>query len=244
MNVANSQMNYGPGPASRKPARSEVIASSILLCVLVGVGTDVLVTVMVYLNAWAGPAFPWFIAPALAISFAVFRRSRGWYKQLPTVRPPSKAVSALASVLLGAAIAAAALLSVALVSRDALLHGRIELTGDHYHTTAALRAGVSLTVPVMAALYEEAGARAALQLRLQHVIGPVSAEVLAGIVFVVLHGFVIAKSPWQVPFLALSAFANGRLAAVTQTVGYPVLSHGLSNGILMVTYIIFRGMNR
>src|SRR2546430_1630005 len=134
-------MNYGPGPASRKPARSEVIASSILLCVLVGVGTDVLVT-------------------------------------------------------------------------------------------------------VMAELYEEAGARAALQLRLQHVIGPVSAEVLAGIVFVVLHGFVIAKSPWQVPFLALSAFANGRLAAVTQTVGYPVLSHGLSNGILMVTYIIFRGMNR
>ena len=133
---------------------------------------------------------------------------------------------------------------MALVSGDALIHGRIELSGDQYHTTAALRAGVSLTVPVMGAFCEEAGVRGALQLRLQHVIGPLWAEILAATVFVVLHGLVIAKSPWQLPFLALAAIANGRLAALTQRVGYSVLSHGLSNGILIATYVVFRGMNR
>jgi membrane protease YdiL (CAAX protease family) len=149
----------------------------------------------------------------------------------------------LAGVLLATAIAAVALLSMGLVAHDALIHGRIGMSGDQYRT-AAIRAGVSLTGPVMASFYEEAAIRGALQLRLQHVIGPLRAEILSGIVFVVLHGLVIAKSPWQIPFLVFSAFANGRLAAVTQTVGYPALSHGLSNAILVVTYGTLRGMNR
>lgn len=239
MNVENSQINQRPDPEL-----SGLIVTSIMLCLLVAVGTDVLVVLMVYLNTWVGDSFPWFIAPAFALSLAVLRRSRRWYKPLPLVRPPSTAISLLASVLLAIAIAAVTLLSVALVSGDALMHGRVELYGDQYRTTAAIRAGVSLTVPVMASFCEEAGVRGALQLRLQHVIGPIWAEILAGTVFVVLHGFVIAKNPWAVPYLAFSAFANGRLAAVTQTVGYPVLSHGLSNGIIMVTYVVFRGMNR
>ena len=213
-------------------------------CVVVSVGTDVLIAVMVRLNIWLGDGFPWFIAPAFALSLTVLMRSRRWYKPLASVRSPSTGISVLASVLLATAIAAASLLSMGLVAHDALIHGRIVMSGDQYHTTAAIRAGVSLTVPVMASFYEEAGVRGALQLRLQHVIGPVRAEILSGTVFVVLHGIVIAKSPWQVPFLAFSAFANGRLAAVTQRVGYPVLSHGLSNGILIVTYVVIRGLNR
>jgi hypothetical protein len=59
----------------------------------------------------------------------------------------------------------------------------------------------------------------------------------------VVHGIIITKNPWQIPFLAFSGFANGRVAAVTQTVKYSALSHGLSNGILVVTYIGLRGTN-
>lgn len=212
-------------------------------CVVVGVGTDVLVALMVYLNTRLGDQFPWFIAPACALSWAVLRQSRLWFEPLPSVRPPSTAISTLISVLLGIAIAVITLLCVDLLSHDAFIHGSIVLAGDQYRTTAAVRAGVSLTVPVIASFYEEAGVRGALQLRLQHVIGPRRAEILAGTVFVALHGLVIAKNPWQVAFLAFSAFANGRLAAVTQTVKYSVLSHGLSNGILIVTYVLLRETN-
>ena len=66
---------------------------------------------------------------------------------------------------------------------------------------------------------------------------------IAGTLFVLLHGFVIAKNPWQMPFLAFSGFANGRVAAATQTVRYSALSHGLSNGILVVTYVVLRATN-
>jgi membrane protease YdiL (CAAX protease family) len=236
--------NHGRGPASNEPARSEVIASSLVWCLVVGLGTDVLVAVMVSLNIWLGDGFPWFIAPAFALSLAVLRRSRRWYKPLSSVRPPSTAISVLAGVFLAMAIAAAALLSMGLATHDALIHGRIAMEGDQYLTTAAIRTGVSLACPVMASFYEEAAIRGALQLRLQHVIGPLRAEILAGIVFVLLHGLRIEKNPWEIPFLAFSAFVNGRLAAVTQTVGYPVLSHGLSNAILMITYATLRGMNR
>jgi membrane protease YdiL (CAAX protease family) len=244
VNSADSQASQQPGAASSSPVPAEAIASSIIWCVVVSAGTDVLVAMMVYLNTRIGDTVPWFIVPAFALSLVVLRRSRRWFEPLPSVRPPSTAISALAGVLIGIAIAVVTLLFVALLSHDALMHGRIALVGDQYRTTAAIRAGVSLTVPVMASFYEEAGVRGALQLRLQHVIGPLWAEILAGTMFVVLHGFVIAKNPWQVTFLAFSAFANGRLAAVTQTVKYSVLSHGLSNGILVVTYVVLRGMSR
>ena len=229
---------------SKKPGHSEVIAESIVWCLLIAVGIDILIALMVRLNIWLADGFPWFIAPAFALSLTALRRSRRWYEPLPSVRPPSTAIAVLASILVATAIAAASLLSMALASHDAFIHGRIVLSGDQYHTTGAIQAGVSLTAPIMASFYEEAGVRGALQLRLQHVIGPLRSEILAGSIFLVLHGFAIAKSPWVVPFLAFSAFANGRLAAVTQTVGYPVLSHGLSNGIVMITGVVLRGMNR
>ena len=243
MNGANSQANEEQDPGLSTAARMRRIASSILLCVLVAIGTDVLVALLVQLNTLFGDAFPWFIAPALALSLAVLTGSRRWYEPLPSVKPPSTAKCVLASVFLGMAIAAVTLLSEALLLHDAFKHGRIALPGDQYSTTVAIQTGVSLTVPVMAAFYEEAGVRGALQLRLQHVIGPLWSEILAGTVFVLLHGIIIAKNPWQIPFLAFSGFANGRLAAATQTVKYSALSHGLSNGILVVTYIGLRGTN-
>jgi membrane protease YdiL (CAAX protease family) len=221
-----------------------VLATSAAMCVVVAAGSGVLVAMMVYLNTGIWNTFPWFIAPAFALSLAILILSRRWYEPLSSVRPPSTAISALASVLVGIAITVVTLLSATLLSHDALVHGRIELVGDQYRATAAIRAAVSLTVPVMASFYEEAGVRGALQLRLQHVIGPLWAEILAGTAFVLLHGFTIARSPFQVTFLAFAAFANGRLAAVTQTVKYSVLSHGLSNGILVVTYAVLRGANR
>jgi membrane protease YdiL (CAAX protease family) len=243
VNGANAQANEEQDPGLSTAARTRRIASSILLCVVVAIGTDVLVALLVQLNTRFGDAFPWFIAPAVTLSLAVLTGSRRWYQPLPSVNPPSTAKSVLASVFLGMAIAVIALLFDGLHARDAVIHGRIALGGDQYSTTAAVRAGVSLTVPVMAAFYEEAGVRGALQLRLQQVLGPLWAEILAGTVFVFLHGLTIVKQPWQIPFLALSGFANGRLAAVTQTVKYSALSHGLSNGILVVTYIVLRGTN-
>ena len=243
MKAPNSQTNEGPRPALSTAARWRLTAGSIMLCVLVAVGTDVLVALLVLLNTRIADAFPWFIAPALAVSLVALTGSRRWYEPLPPVRAPATAKYVLASVLLGMAIAVTALLFDGLHARDALIHGRIALGGDQYSTTAAVRGGVSLTVPVMAAFYEEAGVRGALQLRLQHVIGPLWSEILAGSVFVLLHGLTIAKNPWQIPFLAFSGFVNGRLAAVTQTVKYSALCHGLSNGILAITYVVLRGTN-
>jgi membrane protease YdiL (CAAX protease family) len=240
----DSQIVQPPWPAAHRPVRAQVIASSIVWCVMVSVGTDVLVALMVRLNTQLGDRFPWFIGPALVLSIVVLRRSRHWFEPMPAVRLPSTAVATLAGAVVGVAIAAVTLLTAALLAHDAFVHGRIVLVGDQYRTTVAVRAGVSLTVPVMASFYEEAGFRGALQLRLQSVIGPIRAEILAGTMFVLLHGFTIAKNPWQVVFLAFCGFANGRLAAITQTVRYSVLSHGLSNAILVVTYVALRAANR
>jgi len=240
----NANLQTDPaGPVSKKPARSEVIAESIVSCLLIAVGTNILIAVMVRLNIWLADGFPWFIAPAFALSLIALKRSRRWYEPLQSVRPPSTVISSLASVLLGTATAGVVLLYMALTFGDAFMHGHSPLLGDQYHTTAAIRAGVSLTFPIMASFYEEAGVRGALQLHLQHVIGPGRAEMLAGVIFVALHGFAIAKSPWQLPFLALTALVNGRLAAVTQTVRYPVVSHAASNGILLIANLVLRGMN-
>jgi membrane protease YdiL (CAAX protease family) len=242
--ICAGDVNSTPRRESSGVARYTVIANSLLLCLAVAVGTEVVVTALVYLNVWLGAALPWFIAPALALSLFVFRRSGRWYVPSSLVRPPSAAMSVLASVLVATAIAAASLLCMALVSGNPLMHGRIGLYGDQYHTTGTIRTAVSLTLPVTGALCEEAGVRGALQLRLQQVVGPLSAEILAGTVFVVLHSFIIARSPLQLPFLAFAAIANGRLAAVTQRVGYSALSHTLSNGILAATYVVLRAMNR
>jgi membrane protease YdiL (CAAX protease family) len=236
-------MSQAPNPAESGVVQWGAIGSSITLCLSAAVGTDILVTFMAYLNTRLGDGFPWFIAPAFALSWSVMRRSRRWYQPLAPIRLRSTPICVLTGVLFGIGIAGAGLLSMASLYHDAFVHGRIAVPGDQYHTTAAVRAGISLTVPIMGPFYEEAGVRGALQFRLQHLIGPLWAEVLAGIAFVALHGFVIAERPWQIPFIAFAAFANGRLAALTQTVRFPVLSHALSNAILMVTYATLRGMN-
>jgi hypothetical protein len=140
----------------------------------------------------------------------------------------------------GVAITGVTLLSGALLSSGALTHGRIELIGDPYRAVPVLGTWVSLTLPLMASCYEEAAIRGALQLRVQYALGSFWSEVLAATVFLGLHGFTIAKQPWQICFLAFAALTNGRVAAMTQTVKYPALSHALSNGALTLIYIALR----
>jgi membrane protease YdiL (CAAX protease family) len=138
-------------------------------------------------------------------------------------------------------LVAVAIAGMALLYGQGLRHGQPIPPWGQFPGTAAARAIISLTVAVCAGFIEEAAFRGAIQLRLQDVVGAYRAEFIAGVLFVVLHADRLwLGTPAALLFITVSAFANGRLAAVTQTARYSALTHSLVNGVLVVILLALK----
>lgn len=225
--------NSGDGAGVAGASRPFIIATSILRCVVVAVGVQSVNALLIRLNVDTTPGFLWSSVLALGISYAVLVRSSRWFRPAPSVRPLSVPTALSLCAILVVTLVAIAIAGMALVYGQALRHG-IQLPGDGFPGTAAVRAIISLTVVVCAGFIEEAAFRGAIQLRLQEVVGAHRAEFIAGVLFVVMHADRLASTPAALLFIAVFAFACGRLAAVTQTARYSALTHSLVNAVLVV----------
>jgi len=93
---------------------------------------------------------------------------------------------------------------------------------------------------ITAAFVEELAVRGWIQFRLQPLIGSAIAELIADFLFVLLHFFrFIEPGGWghaikECVFVILVGTVNGRIAAKSQSVLWPVTAHIICNGIVFV----------
>ena len=212
------------------------IAKAVFWCfVLVFVG-PFLRGVCVQVNLHLDPQIPWFVAPAAVIAVATFIWSER-FAQLPASTASLTAIKrTIVGVLLALGLCIAGL---SLMDHASVLQGRALLPGDPDPAPGLFRAMHSLTLLASAGLIEEGAVRNIVQLRLQREMTPLAAEVIAGVVFILLH-WDRWDTPAEFPFVALVALVCGRLAAVTQSARIAALTHSVANLGIGATILYFR----
>lgn len=212
------------------------VAGSFIWSAFAIVASTFLIGVFVRINLLSGAGVPWFIVPALVVSFGVVKLSCRWFPvqsaaEKPTVR---KAVLMCLAVTVMMFVITGLLMSGLPVKIDQLI-----LPGDLEAAPLLFRNAKSLTLLVTAGLIEEAVIRGAVQLRLQKTVRPLWAELLAGIGFVLMHANRFG-TPGELPFVIIMAVANGRLVAMTKTNRYASYSHALTNLFIGVVVLSAR----
>jgi len=211
-----------PLPRLNLGRRSLFLASSVLMGVAVPVVVYTCIAFLAQINFRIGAGTPWFVIPALAITWGTLVLADKAFR----AGPPSSSASTFALLMICGAISIC-LGAIALAFMSAAIRaGQMTLTEGP--GARLLNLAKALTILVAAGPIEEAAVRGLMQLRLQKVMHPLWAEVLADTVFVLGHLPRLAI-PGEAPFLVLLAISNGRLAAVTQTTRYSALVHSLAN---------------
>lgn len=113
------------------------------------------------------------------------------------------------------------------------------LPGDKLFPTSDARNFYSLAVFVSSAFVEESAVRGCIQLKLQPVLGAGKSEVLASVVFALLHADRFAT--WEeVVFVLILAAANGRITRASQSIGWPIAVHAIANVVVLGVVVTAR----
>lgn len=224
-------------PVAKPPDRSwpGLILSSTVLCLGAVIGAPFMVAAVTEVNLRIYPDIPWFLIPAVGITLVTLLLSERWFKRRMPEPPRSYFRLVATCVLISVGLAAVALVFMF----GALSRGHLILPGDKSAAPELFRVAKSFSALLSAAVIEESAFRGALQLRLQSVLRPRQAEWVAGLAFVLAH-FARFSDPGEFPLLVLMAFANSRIATMTQSVRYPALIHLLANGIICSAVLYLR----
>ncbi len=217
-------------------SRVSFVLKAVLGCVLTSIVAAALNSLFIRVNLVLAPQIPWFALPMVAVSWLTLTWTGRFAHPSATVRLPKVAWASLLSILAAVVLIVAGLLLMGYASWH---QGQLLLPGDSDRAPAPFRNAHSLAWLACAGLTEEGPVRNIVQLRLQQEMTPLRAEVIAGVLFVLLH-----VTSWsthaELPYVILLAVTNGRLTTLAQSARYPALTHALSNFGLGAVVLFFR----
>ena len=226
-----------PSNGAVTPLRMLILVSaSVFWGAAIAVIVPFFVALLTEVNLRLAPDVPWFVIPALVIAVGTVLASKHWCKVIE--KSPAWPVwqSLLTSVLIAVAMT---VFAIATMGMAALRSGQWSLPGDLDAAPGSWRIAKALTNLFTAGLIEEAAMRGGVQLRLQRAVGPIWSELIAGLEFVLLHGFRFSTAG-ELPLVIVTAIANGRLTSVTQDTRYPAFAHALGNLLIAAVVLYLR----
>jgi membrane protease YdiL (CAAX protease family) len=230
--------SHRAGSVESDTARAHFYWRTMLICLIKGIILAIIgsfaVAFFARLNARILSSLPWFLATAAIVCLLVVRSSVFRKSTVPVVLNGARAW--WLSLGLAAALGIAAVVLSGLLQP---LAAEIRLPGDRMPGTALFRALASLAIFASAAFVEEAAVRGQVQSRLQELLPPAAAEVIADVLFVLLH-FLRFATPGEVLFVSILSIVCGRVAALTQSIRWPIVVHLGANLIIMGAVLLHR----
>jgi membrane protease YdiL (CAAX protease family) len=176
----------------------------------------------------------WFVIPAILLGIQAYDT----YDCKTPLQPGSLQGVPAASISIACGLALGAF-ALWLTGWQNISHGLAGLPGDSLSATVGFRAAASATTALLAAVTEECVIRGRLQFRLQTAIGRRGAEVVADFVFVLIH-FALFDNAIAIFHIGVLGVVNGRIAALSQRLAWPVTIHALANGTAIAVTLIAR----
>lgn len=219
MNVLNKNSNVSWDVVGR------VAVAGLLLW-----ASSVAISLVVFWNAAANRRFVWFpiVLIVLAGSYCLIMR-----RHIPD--PSGNARSAWWCAFALAPVVA--LLGLSLTGWDHVLAGRVVMRGDEYRESALFALCASLVVPAIAGVVEEVSVRGYLQYALATRLSPLGAQVIAGGVFLAMHGAQLLEIK-RLTFLVTLAAVCGYLTSRSGRMGPAVFVHSTVN-FAMAAVVLF-----
>jgi membrane protease YdiL (CAAX protease family) len=156
--------------------------------------------------------------------------------EAPLLQPKSKRTAAVLTICSGLALG---LIGLMLTGVHHVVEGSVSMPGEIYAGSRQFQLSASFVILASQACIEESGVRGFIQLPLQSTLGQWRSELAADLVFVLLH-FERFQQLNELVVVAVGSVVFGRLAAITQSIRWPILSHLMANSLIGTVVFIYR----
>jgi hypothetical protein len=211
---------------------------TVLWCMMRGAAVAIVGSVAIAffarLNGHVLQGIPWFLVTTAITCLAIVRRSTFRRLSNPVALQPP----ALVLISAGLTLALAAV-AIAVTGLPNVMAGMTRLPGDAVPGSPLFQGLVSFSAVAGAAFVEEGAIRGQVQSRLQIYVSPRRAEILSDVLLVFLH-VLRFSTPGMIVFVIFLSIAGGRIAALTQTIRWPIAIHLGANLLVLGAVLTYR----
>jgi|SRR5882724_1843296 len=189
------------------------------------------------INRLVSPEMVWFPLPMLAVGLCAVALCHRRNMQSNAV---GRSWSVGQRVWLGSlAVVSLTVIGLSLTGWGTIKSGHATLHGDFWDAPVRFRNAYSVALGLVEGLTEEASMRGVVQIPIMCRLGSISAQFVAGAVFVVLH-LLTRSGVAEFVFIGLTAIVCGMLTAAFRSVWVPAGVHAISNASIALVVLALR----
>jgi membrane protease YdiL (CAAX protease family) len=211
------------------------VTSSVVVAVLLLAGTSIAINFAMTWNAAVNTRIVWF-------PVAILMLATGYWKLIRHYSPTLPGNSRRAWWVAIASASIVSLLGLTLMGWGNVLDGRVVMRGDKYAQSPLFALCVSLAMPLAAGVMEEISVRGYLQCRLAARVSAFWASLIAGTVFLAMHGSQLLEIKRLILLLTLAA-VGGYLTSLSGRMGPAVFFHSTVNFAMAAMVLASRSRN-